>query len=165
MPSINDIDWCRPYTRCAWAGGTFNNTVIDVTSLLHLWSCCINQNISAKRTQPYRTDGQTDTLIWCGLGNQLKLVPPVLGQLPAGRWHTRTAINLSSHLSHNNSTVIDVICVCGVVTSITILVLHECNRIGQTDGQTDSPIHSLRVGWRNLFSCCAVVSVFCSGGK
>ncbi len=24
---------------------------------------------------------------------------------------------------------------------------------------------SLRVGWRNLFSSCAVVSVFCSGGK
>ena len=23
----------------------------------------------------------------------------------------------------------------------------------------------LRVGWRNLFSSCAVVSVFCSGGK
>ncbi len=26
-------------------------------------------------------------------------------------------------------------------------------------------MHSLRVGWRNLFSSCAVVSVFCSGGK
>jgi hypothetical protein len=25
--------------------------------------------------------------------------------------------------------------------------------------------HSLRVGWRNLFTSCAVVSVFCSGGK
>jgi hypothetical protein len=40
----------------------FNNTVIDVTLLLHLWGCCINHNISATRTQPYRTDGQTDTL-------------------------------------------------------------------------------------------------------
>jgi hypothetical protein len=26
-------------------------------------------------------------------------------------------------------------------------------------------IHSLRVGWRNFFSSCAVVSVFGSGGK
>ncbi len=26
-------------------------------------------------------------------------------------------------------------------------------------------IHSLRVGWRNFFSSCAVVSVFCSGWK
>ncbi len=26
-------------------------------------------------------------------------------------------------------------------------------------------IHLLCVGWRNLFSSCAVVSVFCSGGK
>ena len=26
-------------------------------------------------------------------------------------------------------------------------------------------IHLLRVGWRNLFSSCAVVSVFGSGGK
>ncbi len=25
--------------------------------------------------------------------------------------------------------------------------------------------HLLRMGWRNLFSSCAVVSVFCSGGK
>ncbi len=29
----------------------------------------------------------------------------------------------------------------------------------------ESQIHLLRVGWRNLFSSCAVVSVFCSGGK
>ncbi len=34
-----------------------------------------------------------------------------------------------------------------------------------TDRITESQIHSLRVGWRNLFSSCAVVSVFCSGGK
>ncbi len=39
--------------------------MIDVTLLLHLWSCCINHNISATQTQPYLTD----TLIWCGLGN------------------------------------------------------------------------------------------------
>ncbi len=35
----------------------------------------------------------------------------------------------------------------------------------QTDRQTEEQIHSLRVGWRNLFSSCAVVSVLCSGGK
>jgi hypothetical protein len=46
----------------------FNNTVIDVTSLLHLWSCRINHNISATQTQPYKMDRQTDTLIRCGLG-------------------------------------------------------------------------------------------------
>jgi hypothetical protein len=34
-----------------------------------------------------------------------------------------------------------------------------------TDRQTDRQIHSLPVGWRNLFSSCAVVSVFGSGGK
>jgi hypothetical protein len=39
-----------------------NNTVIDVTSLLRLWSCHTNHNISATRTQPYPTDGQTDRL-------------------------------------------------------------------------------------------------------
>ncbi len=37
-----------------------NNTVIDVTSLLHLWSCCINHNISATQTQPILTDRQMD---------------------------------------------------------------------------------------------------------
>ncbi len=42
-----------------------NNTLIDVTLLLHLWSCHINHNISATRMQLYLTD----TLIWCGLGN------------------------------------------------------------------------------------------------
>jgi hypothetical protein len=36
--------------------------VIDVTSLLRLWSCRINHNISATRTQPYGTDGRTDRL-------------------------------------------------------------------------------------------------------
>jgi hypothetical protein len=30
---------------------------------------------------------------------------------------------------------------------------------------TTTMIHSLHVGWRDLFSSCAVVSVFCSGGK
>ncbi len=36
---------------------------------------------------------------------------------------------------------------------------------GLTDGQTEEQLHLLRVGWRNLFSSCAVVSVFGSGGK
>ena len=46
---------------------------------------------------------------------------------------------------------------------------------GRTDGRTEKQIHLLRVGWRNLptlrmgwrilFSSCAVVSVFGSGGK
>jgi hypothetical protein len=31
--------------------------------------------------------------------------------------------------------------------------------------QMEEQIHSLRVGWRNFFSICAVVSVFGSGGK
>jgi hypothetical protein len=30
---------------------------------------------------------------------------------------------------------------------------------------TEEQTHSLRVGWRNFFSSCAVVSVFGSGGK
>jgi hypothetical protein len=79
------------FTRCAWAGGTpgrilsqvdirfwrviylfLSNrmlTVIDVTLLLRLFSCRINHNISATQTQPYRTDGQTDTntrYAWAG---------------------------------------------------------------------------------------------------
>ena len=36
--------------------------VNDVTSLLRLWSCHINHNISATQTQPYGTDRQTDRL-------------------------------------------------------------------------------------------------------
>ncbi len=35
----------------------------------------------------------------------------------------------------------------------------------RTNGLTDRDIHSLRVGWRNFFSSCAVVSVFGSGRK
>jgi hypothetical protein len=38
------------------------NTVIDVTLLLRLWSCCTNHNISATRTQVYFTDRRTDRL-------------------------------------------------------------------------------------------------------
>jgi hypothetical protein len=33
--------------------------MIDVTSLLRLWSCHINHNISATQTQPILTDRQT----------------------------------------------------------------------------------------------------------
>ncbi len=36
---------------------------------------------------------------------------------------------------------------------------------GQTESLTEKQIHSLRVGWRNFFSSCAVVSGFCSGRK
>jgi hypothetical protein len=35
----------------------------------------------------------------------------------------------------------------------------------QTELQTEKGIHLLRMGWRNFFSSCAVVSVFGSGGK
>ncbi len=35
----------------------------------------------------------------------------------------------------------------------------------QTESRTEKQIHSLRVGWRNFFPSCAVVSVFGSGGK
>jgi hypothetical protein len=44
-------------------------------------------------------------------------------------------------------------------------LLYSHSPYSQTESQTESQIHSLRVGWRNLFSSCAVVSVFCSGGK
>ncbi len=45
------------------------------------------------------------------------------------------------------------------------LLLYDLSHYRQTERQTESQIHSLRVGWRNFFSSCAVVSVFCSGGK
>ncbi len=34
-----------------------------------------------------------------------------------------------------------------------------------TESHTETQIHLLCVGWRNLFSSCAIVSVFCSRGK
>ena len=45
------------------------------------------------------------------------------------------------------------------------LLLYSLSRYRRTKSQTEKQIHSLCVGWRNLFSSCAVVSVFCSGGK
>ncbi len=45
------------------------------------------------------------------------------------------------------------------------LLLYFLSPYWRTESQTESQIHSLRVGRRNLFSSCAVVSVFCSGGK
>ncbi len=45
------------------------------------------------------------------------------------------------------------------------LLLYSLSPYWRTESQTESQIHSLRVGWRNLFSSCAVVSVFCSSGK
>ena len=50
------------YLRWGKASSTKIILVIDVTSLLRLWSCRINHNTSATRTQPYRTDGRTDRL-------------------------------------------------------------------------------------------------------
>jgi hypothetical protein len=45
------------------------------------------------------------------------------------------------------------------------LLLYSLSPYSQTERLTESQIHSLRVGWRNLISSCAVVSVFCSGGQ
>ncbi len=45
------------------------------------------------------------------------------------------------------------------------LLLYSLSPYWRTEWLTETQIHSLRVGWRNLFSSCAVVSVFCSGGK
>ncbi len=45
------------------------------------------------------------------------------------------------------------------------LLIYSLSPDWQTESQTEKQIHSLRVGWRNLFSICAVVSFFCSGGK
>jgi hypothetical protein len=50
---VINLNSCMPHN---------NNTVIDVASLLRLWSCRTNHNVSATRTQPYPTDGQTDRL-------------------------------------------------------------------------------------------------------
>jgi hypothetical protein len=44
------------------------------------------------------------------------------------------------------------------------LLLYSLSPYGWTESQTEKRIHSLCVGWRNLFSSCAVVSAFCSGG-
>ncbi len=45
------------------------------------------------------------------------------------------------------------------------LLLYSLSPYWQTESQTETQIHLLRMGWRNLFSSCTVVSVFCSGGK
>ncbi len=45
------------------------------------------------------------------------------------------------------------------------LLLYSLSPYPQTERRRESQIHSLHVGWRNLFSNCAVVSVFFSGGK
>ena len=45
------------------------------------------------------------------------------------------------------------------------LLLYSLSLYSQTESQIESQIHLLRVGWRNLFFSCAVVSVFGSGGK
>ncbi len=45
------------------------------------------------------------------------------------------------------------------------LLLYSLIPYSQTESQTETQIHLLRVGWGNLFSSCAVDSVFCSGGK
>ncbi len=52
-----------------------------------------------------------------------------------------------------------------IIFLVNTLLLYSFSPYSQTERQMESQIHSLRVGWRNLFSSCAVVSVFCSGGK
>ncbi len=45
------------------------------------------------------------------------------------------------------------------------LLLYSLIPYSQTERQAETQVQSLRMGWRNFFSNCAVVSVFCSCGK
>ncbi len=45
------------------------------------------------------------------------------------------------------------------------LLLYSLSLYRQTEWRTEKQIHLLRVGWRNLFSSCAVVSVFVLAGN
>ncbi len=45
------------------------------------------------------------------------------------------------------------------------LLLFSLSPYSQTESQTESQIHLLRVGWRSLFSSCAVVSVYVLAGN
>jgi hypothetical protein len=45
------------------------------------------------------------------------------------------------------------------------LLFYSLSHYWRTESQTESQIHLLRMGWRNLFSSCAVVLVFCSSEK
>ncbi len=48
---------------------------------------------------------------------------------------------------------------------VNTLLLYSLSPYSRIESLTEKWIHLLRVGWRNLFSSCAVVSVFCSGRK
>jgi hypothetical protein len=48
---------------------------------------------------------------------------------------------------------------------VNTLLLYSLSPYSQTERQTENQKHSLRVGWRNFFSSCAVVSVFGSSEK
>ncbi len=67
--------------------------------------------------------------------------------------------------------------VCGISGKHSFTLNPSLDPYGQNHRQKDDfvlvglgnlrflQVHSLHVGWRNLFSSCAVVSVFCSGRK
>jgi hypothetical protein len=52
-----------------------------------------------------------------------------------------------------------------LAVKLSLTLYPSLSPYGQTESLTEGQIHLLRVGWRNLFSSCAVVSVFGSGGK
>ena len=64
----------------------------------------------------------------------------------------------------NNSLIFRTGASCFSVT-LFYFTLFCCGRKANLVWFTLRNLPTLRVGWRNLFSSCAVVSVFCSGGK
>jgi hypothetical protein len=53
----------------------------------------------------------------------------------------------------------------GFLFVLNTLLLYSLSPYWRTEWRTESQIHLLHMGWRNLFSSCAVVSVFWSSGK
>ena len=121
----------------------------------------ISRTFFAKKLIPYKTYIQEDQLFLALYGSTIIQTRLFLKNIENFVWLPKQYLLGFSILEKQFANIPDR----GFLFLRNTLLLYSLDPYSRTELRTEKGIHSLRVGWRNFFSSCAVVSVFGSGEK
>ncbi len=151
----NTVVWLRHFFCC---GGKVNFVGIPYS---HDHFSKISRTFLVKKMIPYKTYVREDQLFLALYGSTTIQSRLFLKNINNFVWFPKQYLLGFFILEKQHANIPDR----GFLFLRNTLLLYFLSPYSKTERQTESQIHLLCVGWRNLFSSCAVVSVFCSGRK
>ncbi len=121
----------------------------------------ISRTFSVKKLIPYKTYVQEEQLFLALYGSTIIQSRLFLKNIENFVWFLKQYLLGFFILEKQIANIPDR----GFLFLCNTLLLYSLSPYWRTESQTEERIHLLCVGWWNLCSSCAVVSVFCSGGK